>query len=319
MLRSRTTRLIAGAVGLAVAAALLSGCGGNSSASEDDTKANADAFPRTVSHAMGETVIPKQPVRVVALDTGELDNALALGATVVGAGRTPVAEGFLEYVKSKAGGVTIIGTVTEPNLEQITAVKPDLILGSKTRAEKFYGQLSKIAPTVFTDDVGVPWKDIFRKHAEALGKDDKATEMLKAWDKKVAGVRTGIEKAGSPTVSVTRFLPGKTRLYQKASFIGDVLEEAGVKRPASQDVEAFSADISPEQIAKADADVIFVTVYGPEDKTTKQAISTSPLWQNLNAVKAGRVETVSDDVWIAGLGIQAANLILDDLDAKLVK
>src|SRR5688572_26757869 len=139
--RSRTVRVIASLVGIAITATLLSGCGGESSASKQPSKSvNTEAFPRTVTHAMGETTIPSEPVRVVALDTGELDNALALGATVVGAGRTPVADGFLSYVKNQTEGVAIVGTVTEPNLEQIAAAKPDLILGSKTRAEKFYGQ-----------------------------------------------------------------------------------------------------------------------------------------------------------------------------------
>jgi len=34
---------------------------------------------RLVKHAMGETCVPMVPQRVVVLDTGELDSALALG------------------------------------------------------------------------------------------------------------------------------------------------------------------------------------------------------------------------------------------------
>lgn len=43
----------------------------------------------------------------------------------------------------------------------------------------------------------------------------------------------------------------------------------------------------------------------------------SPLWQTLGAVKNGHVIDVNDGTWIAGLCIQAANLVLDDLQAIL--
>lgn len=41
-------------------------------------------FPRTVTHARGTTRIEARPTRVVVLDTGELDDVLALGVTPVG-------------------------------------------------------------------------------------------------------------------------------------------------------------------------------------------------------------------------------------------
>jgi iron complex transport system substrate-binding protein len=44
----------------------------------------------------------------------------------------------------------------------------------------------------------------------------------------------------------------------------------------------------------------------------------SPLWQTLGAVQNEHVVDVNDDHWIAGLGIQAANLVLDDLVTLLV-
>ncbi|WP_158843379.1 hypothetical protein [Saccharothrix deserti] len=48
------------------------------------TDAEPGQFPRTIKHAMGETVIEKRPERVVVLDGGELDNVVALGIKPVG-------------------------------------------------------------------------------------------------------------------------------------------------------------------------------------------------------------------------------------------
>jgi len=117
-----------------------------------------------------------------------------------------------------------------------------------------------------------------------------------------------------------RFLPGETRIYQKESFIGTVLEDAGLPRPPSQDVEEFAIlNVSAELIPKMGGDVIFVTVYGPEDETTKQKIVSDPLWQKLEAVREGRVYEVSDDLWMLGIGYTAAGGVIDDLEKYLVK
>ena len=46
------------------------------------TDALPDVFPRTITHAMGKTMLSKKPTRVVVLDTGELDNAAPLWPTL---------------------------------------------------------------------------------------------------------------------------------------------------------------------------------------------------------------------------------------------
>jgi iron complex transport system substrate-binding protein len=48
------------------------------------TTADAAVFPRTITHAMGTTEIPEQPLRVVALDASYVDAVLALETEVVG-------------------------------------------------------------------------------------------------------------------------------------------------------------------------------------------------------------------------------------------
>src|SRR3712207_1306547 len=132
---------------------------------------------RTVTHAMGTTDVPANPQRVVVLDTGELDSALALGVTPVGA-VTAFADGeFPAYLSDHVASIQKVGTIAEPNLEAIVALNPDLIISSKLRHEDIYPQLSQIAPTVFAERVGVVWKDNFKLHAEALGKTAEAQQV----------------------------------------------------------------------------------------------------------------------------------------------
>lgn len=291
------------------------------SAQPDASASAVAAFPRTVTHAMGETQIPARPERVVVLDTGELDSTVALGVIPVGAVRAPVEDGLLDYLAPSVEGTTkLVGTISEPNLEQIAALDPDLILSSKLRHEGLYDELSAIAPTVFTETVGVAWKENFAKQAEALGLEEQAAQMLAAYEERASqlGERLEAELGELPTVSVVRFLPGETRLYQKASFIGTVLEDVGLPRPEPQDVDDFALVVSEEQIALADADVIFVTWYGPSDETTQPVFTSNPLWQRLAAVQAGEVYEVPDDTWMLGIGVGAANVVLDDLERYLL-
>ena len=59
---------------------------------------------RLIQHAMGETCVPKDIKRLVVLDTGELDSALALGVKPVGA--VQAIGGFPSYLKDRTDGIT---------------------------------------------------------------------------------------------------------------------------------------------------------------------------------------------------------------------
>lgn len=303
---------------------LLAACGGggdgNASPVTEPVAGDAE-FPRIVTHAMGETEIPERPERVVVLDTGELDSVTAFGITPVGAVRAPVEEGLLEYLSEATEGTELVGAIDEVNLEAVAALRPDLILSSTLRHEDIYEELAQIAPTVFTETVGVVWKDNLSVHAEALGFEDEAAEMLAGYEARAEELGAALEEERGelPSISVVRFLPDSTRLYQKASFIGTVLEDIGLPRPPSQDVDDFAAEISAEQLEQADADVIFTTHYGPADETTKGELTSNPIWQNLSAVRAGAVQEVPDDYWMLGIGIQAANKVLDDIERLLLE
>ncbi|MET8399276.1 iron-siderophore ABC transporter substrate-binding protein [Streptomyces sp900116325] len=336
------------AVGLAVAAALsLSACGGG--ASDDSSKsgagsdkkaavatggkdfadaakktaaygtdAKAGQFPRTLTHAMGTTELKSAPKRVVVLDVGEFDNVVSLGVKPVGYAPSEGDAAIPSYLKKDAGNPKNVGTINNLNLEAIAGLKPDLILGSQLRAADKYDQLSKIAPTVFSIRPGFTWKENYLLNAAALDKTAKAKSELEAYEKKATklGEDIGPDK---PTISMVRYLPDRIRLYAKASFIGTILEDAGLPRPKNQQINDLAAEISPEKIDEADADWIFTGVYGDPKATKRDTARSNPLWKNLKAVKEGRAKDVPDETWYLGLGVTAANLVLDDLRADLVK
>ncbi|MEV7990903.1 iron-siderophore ABC transporter substrate-binding protein [Streptomyces sp. NPDC086077] len=281
------------------------------------TDAKPGEWPRTIEHAMGSTEIKAQPKRVVVLDVGELDNVVSLGVKPVGLAPSEGSPELPSYLKKDAGTPANIGTINSLNLEAIAALEPDLILGSQLRAAASYDELSQIAPTVFSIRPGFTWKENYLLNAAALDKTAQAKANLTAYDKRVKalGAELGADK---PSVSMVRYMPdGVVRLYANNSFIGTILKDLGIPRPKNQDIADLAAEVSAENIDQADADWIFTGVYGDPKATDKSKAQGNPLWKNLEAVKAGHAYDVPDETWYLGLGVVAANAVLDDLQKYL--
>jgi iron complex transport system substrate-binding protein len=305
-----------------VGALLVAGLAACGSTEPAATGTPAEAF-RTVEHAMGETVIPAQPKRVVALDQSFVDAVLTLETPVVGyttyRSIDSTLPDYLGAVATEYGKeATVVGTLEQPSLEKVMALKPDLIVSAKVRHEALYDKLSKIAPTVFSETTGAIWKDNVRLMGRALGKEELAETKIKAYEDRAGRIGTAIkEKEGElPTISVVRFAGEDTvRLYVENSYSGIVMKDVGFPRPEGQPTEkdAIAVDISQERIAELDADRIFVATYpdpasdGPKDKFLK-----NPLWGKLK----GDQHEVSDLTWMSAVGVQGAHAMLDDL-AKL--
>ncbi|WP_329540913.1 ABC transporter substrate-binding protein [Streptomyces sp. NBC_01358] len=311
-----------GAVALTGALALTA-CGSSDSDSDGGDRTDA-AATHTVKTAMGDVSVPVTPKRVVVLDTGELDSALTLGVQPVGATHSATEDGFPAYLPAeKTKRLTEVGEIANPNMETVASLKPDLILTSKVRDGDRYEQLSAIAPTVMTESTGTAWKENFQVHAEALGKQAEAKKVVAAYDAHVAEVTAAIggkDKAAATDVNFVRFVEGADiRIYGKQNYIGSILADLGMGRPAITDKakDGFSYDVSPEKIDLADADVVFTSTYGDPDKAGTTRTMKSGLWKGLTASKNDKVFKVDDRLWIAGIGYTAADRILDEFRTKL--
>ncbi|MFH8882136.1 ABC transporter substrate-binding protein [Streptomyces californicus] len=313
------------AVSLATVAALgLTACGSSSGDADSRSGSGSGASTRTVKTAMGDVKVKEAPERVVVLDTAELDSALTLGVKPVGSTHADVKSGFLDYLpKDRVAGIEDVGQMMTPNLEAIAALKPDLILTSKVRHGDKYDELSKIAPTVMTENTGYPWKENFQLHAEALGKKAEAKKVTADYAQQVADVTKalgGKEKAAGTEVNMVRFVEGADiRIYGKKNYIATILADVGLGRPAITDkaADGFSYDVSPEKIDLADADVVFHSTYGDPKKAKETETTGGGLWKNMDAVKNDKVFPVDDQLWIQGIGYTAADKILDELRASL--
>lgn len=266
---------------------------------------------------MGETKVPVSPQRVVVLGSEELDSTVALGFRPVGAVVPTATDDFPAYVTFATGETRKVGTGEQPDLEAIAALKPDLILGSKHCQGALYDTLSHIAPTVFTETTGATWKEDLNVHAEALGKRTQAEQFLSYYEESLDEFKAAMgDRLGRTHVSVVRAWPNDIRTYLQASFIGMVIQDAGLPRPPAQDKEAVTAQVSTERLLDIDGDIIFLM--SPIQKEAPKELTTHPLWPQLKAVQQGDIHLVADGVWGGGSGALAAILILNDLYRSLV-
>jgi len=148
-----------------------------------------DAFPVTIKHVYGETVIPAQPKRVVVWGTNTQDAVLQLGVMPVGIPFFSYGGGdngilpWDEDAIAKLGGEppAILPNANEIPVEQIAALKPDLILAQFSGiTQEEYDTLSQIAPVVAypKEAWGTSWQDVILIAGQALGKSAEARKIV---------------------------------------------------------------------------------------------------------------------------------------------
>lgn len=294
-----------------------------STLAQSTPEASPESGTRMVTDVYGEVEVPTNPQRVVVLDGPQLDACLAVGVTPIGAVTGFAGADFPAYLGDLTEGIENVGTISEPNLEQIINLKPDLILGSKLRNEDIHDTLMEIAPTIFSDQVSDDWRGNFTIFTDALNKTSEAEEVSAAYDARLEEFQAATEgERDSWVISVVRFLADHVRLYNDTSFVGTILAGAGLTRPESQtgpdpDRGIFKI-ISQEQIHLADGTHIFTCAYGAVEDSTAGDFVKSPLWDSLEAVQNDKVYWVDDDFWMVAVGYRAANQVVDDLFTYLV-
>ncbi|MEK8130945.1 iron-siderophore ABC transporter substrate-binding protein [Paenibacillus filicis] len=289
---------------------------GSASSAGGKSETTAAAAPHKVKHAMGETDVPAAPKRVVILTNEGTEALLAMGVKPVGAVKSFTGNPWYDHIKSDMEGVVVVGEEGQPNLEQIAALKPDLILGNKMRQEKIYEQLKAIAPTVFSETLRGEWKNNFNLYAEALGKTEEGNKVIAAFDKRVEDFKGKAGDKLNQKVSVVRFMAGKTRIYLSETFTGIIFKQIGIARPTVKSKDNFAEEITKERLPEADGDMIIYFTYETGDgkaNQQEQEWTKDPLWKNLNAVKNNKTYRVNDVIWNLAGGVKAANLMMDEL------
>ncbi|HEX7096799.1 MAG TPA: iron-siderophore ABC transporter substrate-binding protein [Acidimicrobiales bacterium] len=294
----KTVRALLPLVAVAFSATALAACG------DDDTTTTADAtndgtFPVTVEHAFGTTVVESEPQRVVTVGVTEHDTVLALGVVPVGVtewyGDQPYAT--WPWAQDELGDATpeVLTTNDGLDFERIAALEPDLIIGTNAGLdESSYQTLSAIAPTI-AHPAGAPmyfspWDEQARLIGAALGKADEIESIIDEIKGQFAAARAAHPEFEGVSIVFLQnaFYDGNAIAYQdglSTAFLTDlgftippVLDDFATEGQAYIPLEHLSV--------LDDADVL---LWATESPTDRAALEAEPLYQNLRAVKDGKL------------------------------
>ncbi|WP_210439162.1 iron-siderophore ABC transporter substrate-binding protein [Nocardioides xinjiangensis] len=270
------------------------------------TTADADAFPVTIEHALGETTIESEPTRVATLGWTDQDHALALGVVPVGA--TKIAWGgnaggsteWFDAAVEEAGAEAPVryDDADGAPVEEIAELAPDLILATNSGiTEAEYAKLSKIAPVVAypEDPWTTPWQTSLEMVGEALGRTALAEEVLADTDAAIEEARAANPQLDGAELiygyltpadlsSVGIYAPEDPRVaFLRDLGMVDAPAVAGAIEPG-----AFYGSVSAEQSSELDSDVFLTWV---DSADAVETIEDDKL--------LGRIPAIAEGHWYA--------------------
>ncbi|MFB9431122.1 ABC transporter substrate-binding protein [Streptoalloteichus tenebrarius] len=247
----------------------------------------------SVRQEFGTAEVPAAPRRVVALMPTDVDVVLALGITPVAAyrdqfgqdGVPPWLSGRLDPAKTR---------LVDPNnlpVEQIAALRPDVIVGGGPLVRPHHDRLSQIAPVIgYERGYNVDtWQERVTFLGRVLGVPDKARQLVDDTEKAVEATKSRFPALAGRTYTYTFAY----RLDQMATIADDAnhttrfLRQFGLApAPAMAKLEVGPAGspVSPEMLGLLDADLVLVGYPGAD---ARKAVEEHPLFQQLGAVRRG--------------------------------
>lgn len=273
----------------------------------------------------GPLCLTAAPQRVVVLDPSfGLGIALDAGLPVVGAPLDLMSNVALK-ARAEAAGVTSIGVVTEPSLETLVALQPDLILGfigSESMASGIHPMISQLAPTLLY--TSLDWRHFYRLLAPLGEREAEIAQSLTDFEARLGEVQA---RMPDTPVSVLRITSWDFQVYLDAPVTYApfaLMQEAGARRSAFETTEDPSLSMKRpdwEELAQLDGEVLLYIVGGTNDSAVSgrhEEVLGNPLWSLLPAVQAGRVHRVDHADWMEFNGLASAHAVLDDLETYVI-
>ena len=309
---------------------LIAAAGAFLSLRQENTGQDGETAVRTVTDSEGrEVVIPAQPKRVVLLNASHLDLYYYAGGkdTIVG---KPTSEALADEVKKGTENVSEVGVIHNPSVETILNLQPDLVIGINV---PFHQQL---IPTLEKANIPVLIKsldtyedvlDTLKFYGELTGKEETAQAKI---DEVKAGYEQAIAKTEGKNPPKSLMIWGTLDSFSMAtskSFAGNLIYRLGGNNiadninSAAKDNSGF-VPLSMEYIATQNPEVIFIVTHGDPGAVKTELDNTlgeNPLWQDVAAVKNGRVYVLPYQLFAVNPGTriaEALNILADDMYEK---
>ncbi|MHB0884004.1 ABC transporter substrate-binding protein [Paenibacillus sp. SEL1] len=262
----------------------------------------------------------KVPQHIVALSNGDLDIIYALGGTAVG---RPNSNG--PSVVPAAENVQQIGSTHEVDLEKITMLKPDVVLGNYPMNEKDIPAIEGVGSQLLLTGANSV-HDIQSQitlFGQLLQKQAQAVKLNQQIDQQVTKLQKETASASKPKVLLVYGAPATYMAALPNSLSGNILEAAGGSNiaadfPGLQNFPQY-AQLNTERIIQADPDYIFIMTHGNTEDVKAAFIKEmqeNAAWNGIRAVKNNQVEVLPSDLFGTNPGTRVTKA-LDLMHQKL--
>lgn len=259
-------------------------------------------YPITITDSLKRKVtITHKPKKIVSIAPSATEILFAIGA----GDRVVANTTYCDY-PPEADKLPKIGGYTNPDVEKILALSPDLVLGARGTPVGLFDQMAALKLTVAAIDAEDSLDQMvesIRTIGKIVGEEKKAAELveqLEARRRAVVSKTAALSPAQRPRVLFV-FAPGDLFSAGTGSFIDELITLGGGVNIAAK-AKTTWPQLSLETVIADDPQVI-LTLPGTMGNTQKPMTNTEalvrfralPRWKNLSAVKHGRVYVLEDD------------------------
>ena len=274
---------------------------------------SAFASAVTVKDAKGEFTLDKTPSRVVALEYSFVDALAQVGVSPVGVADDNNVDRILPQVREKIAAWQSVGTRSQPSLEVIASLKPDLIIADPSRHTAVFEELKKIAPTVMFDSRHESYQENLetaQKIGDLVGKSSEMKAKINEHNDYIANIAKNLGVQGKKA-SFGTSREDKFNIQNDNGYVGSFLTTLGFAPTKLNSDQAF-VEINLEQLVMEKPEYLFIAHY--RDESIARKWEAEPLWKAIPAVKANHVYSVDADMWARGRGLEASKIMAKQIE-----
>ena len=274
---------------------------------------SAFASAVTVKDAKGEFTLDKTPSRVVALEYSFVDALAQVGVSPVGVADDNKIDRILPQVREKIAAWQSVGTRSQPSLEVIASLKPDLIIADPSRHTAVFEELKKIAPTVMFDSRHESYQENLetaQKIGDLVGKSAEMKAKINEHNDYIANIAKNLGVQGKKA-SFGTSREDKFNIQNDNGYVGSFLTILGFAPTKLNSDQAF-VEINLEQLVMEKPEYLFIAHY--RDESIARKWEAEPLWKAIPAVKANHVYSVDSDMWARGRGLEASKIMAKQIE-----
>ena len=275
--------------------------------------ASAFASAVTVKDAKGEFTLDKTPSRVVALEYSFVDALAQVGVSPVGVADDNKVDRILPQVREKIAAWQSVGTRSQPSLEVIASLKPDLIIADPSRHTAVFEELKKIAPTVMFDSRHESYQENLetaQKIGDLVGKSSEMKAKINEHNDYIANIAKNLGVQGKKA-SFGTSREDKFNIQNDNGYVGSFLTTLGFA-PTKLNSDQSFVEINLEQLVMEKPEYLFIAHY--RDESIARKWEAEPLWKAIPAVKANHVYSVDSDMWARGRGLEASKIMAKQIE-----